>query len=148
MTWSVKSIHFNSVAAVWHIVAPMLAEAVELSEGRYDMRAVYDDLQSERSLLWVIYDETKVVQAAFTARKAVYPRASFLTVEFLGGADMALWVEECDRVLTAYATDCGLDGLELVGRKGWSRPLRSFGWRENAVMLVKPFAAAHEEKAA
>lgn len=147
-TYTVQSISPGDTPAIWHIVAPMLAEAVSLSEGRYDMRAVFDSVQAQHSLLWVIYDEEKVVRAAFTAAKRQYPRAAFLCVEFLGGDDMAGWVTECDRVLTAYAHDAGLDGLELVGRKGWARALATSGWRENAVMLVKPLSAAVEEKAA
>lgn len=135
--WSVRSIPAEDVPKHWHIVAPLLVDAVALSGGRYDMRAVLDGLVRKVALLWVIYDDDLVVRAAFTASRRQYPRAAWLCVEFLGGEDMASWVGEVDRTLTAYARDSGLAGLELVGRKGWVKALGPLAWRENAVMLVK-----------
>lgn len=144
MTWHVQSILHEDVARLWPVVAPLLAPAVARSEGRYDMRAVLDDLRTGRSLLWVVYDDEAVVHAAFTARAAHYPRATWLVVDFLGGADLAQWVETCDSVLAAFARDGGYDGVELVGRHGWARALAAFGWRENAVMLSRAAAGGSE----
>lgn len=145
MTWRVQSIAHDELGRVWPVVAPMLAPAVERSEGRYDMRAVFDDLRNRRSLLWVVYDDRGVVHAAFTARGVHYPRATWLVVDFLGGAELALWVETCDRVLAEFARDAGYDGVELVGRRGWARALSAFGWRENAVVLSRSAAAGAQE---
>jgi hypothetical protein len=137
--WAVKSIPVDDVPTLWHVVAPMLAGAVALSEGRYNMRSVFDGLQKRIALLWVVYDDDLVIRAAFTAAKRRYPQSAWLCVEFMGGDGMNDWIEEVVRTLTSFAKDSGLVGLEMVGRKGWTRVLAASGWRENAVMLVKRF---------
>lgn len=137
--WSVRSIPPDDVPKLWHIVAPLLSEAVTLSEGRYDMRAVLDSLRARHSLLWVIYDDDLVVRAAFTAAKRQYPKAAWLAVEFMGGDGMHEWIAAVVDTLTSYAKDSGLAGLEMSGRTGWKRVLGPLGWRENAVLLVKRF---------
>jgi len=146
--WSTHYILPKDIEAIWPIVAPLLAPAVALSEGRYDMEAVRASLGERHSLLWVVYAEDKLIVAAFTTREARYPCATFLSVDFLGGEQMNDWVSAVDTVLSKYKTDAGLAGVEMVGRKGWTKALGAFGWRENAVMLVKTASVGAQEEAA
>lgn len=148
MNWRLNTIRIDDVPKVWPIVAPLLAKAVALSGGRYDMRAVLAQLRDERAQLWVVYDENSVVAAAFTARRAVYPCSSWLTIEFLGGEGVTEWLPAVEGTLTAYAIEAGLEGVEMVGRVGWTKPLAAFGWGQNAVMLSKTVAATGVNEAA
>jgi len=148
MNWSVHYIQAKDLDAVWPLAAPLLEPAVGLSEGRYDMDAVRASLDKRHSLLWVVYADSLDVVAAFTTREARYPCASFLSVDFLGGGQMNEWVSKADEVLSNFARDAGLAGVEMVGRKGWAKALGAFGWRENAVMLVKTASVGAQEEAA
>ena len=77
------------------------------------------------------------IKAAFIVSKRQYPRSAWLAVEFMGGDGMNDWIELVVERLTGFATESGLAGLEMAGRKGWTRVLAASGWRENAVLLVK-----------
>ena len=138
MTWQVRYIALEHLPLAWPVAAPLLAPAVELSEGRYDLTAVYEKLAQKFALLWLIDDGKDETVAAFVSRIAVYPRKRMLCVEFLGGEGMPEWVSTVDKVLAAYARDAGLEGLEMSGRLGWTRPLGALGWKQSAVSLVKP----------
>lgn len=144
MAWSVRSILTADAAKIWHIVAPLLAPAVALTEGRYDMQAVFNQVREQRSLLWVVYDDDLVIKAAFIAAKRRYPCADWLAVEFMGGDGMNDWIETVVETLASFARESDLVGLEMAGRKGWTRVLAASGWRENAVLLIKPLDAAPE----
>lgn len=141
MTWQVRYIALEHLPLAWPVAAPLLAPAVELSEGRYDLTAVYEKLAQKFALLWLIDDGKDETVAAFISRIAVYPRRKLLSIDFMGGERMTDWVETTDRVLESFARDAGLDGVEMVGRAGWSRTLGALGWRQNAVMLIRPVTA-------
>lgn len=147
MSWTVRYIRPDDLPQVWPLAMPLLAPAVERSEGRYDLRAVHDRLRQKQSLLWLVRTGTDVA-AAFTTRDAVYPRATYLCVDFLGGDRLSEWVATADQVLTEYAAEAGFAGVEMLGRPGWLRTLDPFGWKQNAVMLTKPVSASARERAA
>lgn len=147
MSWSVQYIRPEDLAQVWPLAMPLLAPAIAQSEGRYDIRAVHEQLTKRYALLWLVRDGSDVA-AAFTSRDAVYPRATYLCIDFLGGGRLAEWVETADRVLGSYATDAGFAGVEMLGRRGWVRTLAPFGWQHDAVLLTKPVSAKSQERAA
>lgn len=143
--WSVRYVHQDHLPLAWTVAAPLLAPAVELSEGRYDLGAVYEKCAQKFALLWLVDNEKDETVAAFISRIAAYPRKRFLSIDFLGGDRMAEWVSETDRVLQAYARDAQLDGIEMVGRAGWTKSLGALGWRQNAVMLIRPVSNEGEQ---
>lgn len=138
MTWRVRYIALEHLSLAWPVAAPLLAPAVELSEGRYDLASVYEKLAQKFALLWLIDDDKDETVAAFVSRIAAYPRKKLLCIDFLGGDRMPEWVGIVDATLANYARDAGLEGLEMAGRLGWTKPLGALGWRQNAVSLVKP----------
>lgn len=138
MTWKVRYIALEHLSLAWPVAAPLLAPAVELSEGRYDLASVYEKLAQKFALLWLIDDDKDETVAAFVSRIAAYPRKRMLCIEFLGGDRMTEWVSYTDKVLTDFARDAELEGLEMSGRAGWTRPLGALGWKQSAVSLVKP----------
>lgn len=138
--WSVRYVHQDHLPLAWPTAAPLLAPAIALSEGRYDLAAVYEKCANKLALLWLVDDEKNETVAAFISRIAAYPRKRFLSIDFLGGDQMAEWVETTDAVLSDYVRDAQLDGIEMVGRAGWTKSLGSLGWRQNAIMLIKPIA--------
>ena len=129
MTWTIRTIPPDGVRTVWPIAAPLLSEAVGLTLGRWDMRALYEHLRDDKRTLWVIRDEEKVVWAVFVTHIALYPRLRILSCDFIGGGGLSGWLPTLSETLDRYVEEQGLDGLELGGRDGWSKPLQRLGWR-------------------
>lgn len=138
MNWQTRYIAVEHLPLAWPVAAPLLAPAVALSDGRYNLAAVYEKCREKFALLWLVDDEKDETVAAFVSRIAAYPRKKMLCIEFLGGDRMPEWVESVDHVLTNYARDAQVEGIEMAGRAGWTRPLGTLGWRQSAVTLVKP----------
>ncbi len=101
------------------------------------MRAVFESCRNEISVLWLVHSETYEVRAAFVTRIAKYARKAILSVDFLGGEGMAEWLPSMLEVLDRYRASSNLDGLEAVGRAGWVRALRRFGWQESFSVVAK-----------
>ena len=134
MTWHVTAILPQDAEALWPIVEPLLAPAIELSGGRIDAESVQAWLDDGRYLLWVAHQDDLDIAAAFVTREAQYPRKRVLTIDICGGRSLEGWLEEADRVFRSHSRAAGLDGVELVGRTGWARALRQLGWRHSAAI--------------
>lgn len=137
MTWSITIIDLADVALVWHLVAPLLEPAVARSGGRYDLPSLLAGLHARRSLLWVVHAEDNVLRAAFTTRVAGYPLKAMLSVDFLGGDGIVDWLPQMVDTIVRFAAESGLDGCEMLGRHGWSKPLAALGWSDVGVFMEK-----------
>jgi hypothetical protein len=137
VSWHIEPVNPAAVAEHWPLAARHLKRAVDRSEGRWDMRALFRACRVGAEVLWLIYDDEYRVAAAFTTRVAKYPRKAILTVTFLGGNGMRGWLPFFLGALDRYVADAGLDGLEAYGRAGWSRLLQRFGWQQSFVGVSK-----------
>jgi len=148
VTWSINIIQQKDLRTIWPAVAPLLAKAIAYSGGRYDLRALFEQIDEGRELLWVIYADGPI-RAVFTSRETLYPRRTLLTVDFCGGADVSEWAEPITERLRAFARDRGLDGVEFYGRRGWGRIMKPFGWQQSVVLhelpVVRPGTAVNGE---
>ena len=136
MTWQVSLVPQAEVRAVWPKVAPLLQRAIPYTSGRTDMRSIFVALQEERQWLWVAFDDTdKVIAAAFVTHKADYPQGSALVIDCAGGEKMTGWLTTASKVFRRCAADLGAERVELYGRKGWARVLKSCGWQQKMVVL-------------
>ncbi len=147
MTWTVKAIPAANLKAFWPIVAPMLAPAVRQSGGRVTMATLYRGLTEHRFVLWVALNEKNETAAALTTHIASYPARKMLSIDFVGGDEMAGWLPTASDTFRRYASDTGLDGVEGGGRAGWVRALRKLGWTQSLV-VVEVDAAARQENLA
>lgn len=124
----------EDLKTIWPVVAPLLAPAVSYSHGRLGMSSIFDAIQDQRNTLWVIYDSSLTVRAAFTTRVAHYPKRSLVVVETAGGRGMNDWLGLVQQTFRDYARDLGADGVEMYGRAGWARALRRYGWTQTMVL--------------
>lgn len=64
-----------------------------------------------------------------------YPQKSMCRIWLAGGNLEELM--QAEKSIAHWAKSIGCDGMEIVGRKGWSRQLKDY--RESAVVLMKDF---------
>lgn len=65
-----------------------------------------------------------------------YPQKTMCRIWLAGGKLEELM--EAEKMVTQWAKEQGCDGMEIVGRKGWSRTLSDY--RESSVVLTKDFS--------
>ncbi len=124
----------------------MLAPAVALSNGRENMESVWTRLLSEDYQLWMFFDEKNSPEGALVTRVEQYPLKKMLNLLFIGGANLEGWHEELLSTLEDYAKKTGCAGMETVGRMGWKRFLKDFGWEATHVVCEKTFDVVEEQQ--
>lgn len=135
----------ESLKSTWPTVAPMLARAVPYSAGRMGLRSILQGLLEQRYLLWVAYDDAVTrVAAAFVTRVAVYSHRASLVIDCAAGSQMRHWLQLASDTFRAYARDTDLAGIEMFGRPGWARVLKSCGWQQKLVLMEVSAALVEE----
>lgn len=137
MNYVVTTVPNREVTKAWHRAAPWLKPAVEQSGGRYDMRTLFQAVATNRSLLWLVFDETGGIAAAFTTHIARYPLKDILAVDFIGGRGVGEWLTEVTDTLDRFVTAHQLAGLETCARTGWKHLLAERGWSQRMNFFEK-----------
>lgn len=135
----------EGVDVFWPQVESLLRPALAYSGGRIDGPSMLDRLRDGRYALWVAYDETETVRAAFATRVATYPRRNVLAVDCAGGTRMQDWIDLVQQTFRNFARDSGLDGVEMYGRPGWLRVLSRYGWKHSMVVMEVDQRTASQE---
>ncbi len=133
----------------------LMRPAIE-ETGRYTTGSVTGDIISGRHHLWLILSERVLkeqaigdfnletgVVAAFTTCFELYPTKKMLRWCFLGGTGMDDWGKDAHQILMDFAKANACDGMEVSGRRGWKRFLKSFGgWKADTVICEMFFPLA------
>lgn len=85
--------------------------------------------------LWAVRANRETLGSVITE---IYDTAAGKTAAMpvVGGKDLASWVHLLS-VVEAWARHHGCVRLEGVGRAGWERALRPYGWEKIAVTVAK-----------
>lgn len=117
------------VEAIWGDVIRVLKPAVDTTRGKYDIDGLYEGIMADVYVLWVVLDGDDIV-AAVTSRIVRYSDTQCgMALDWIGGARMAEWLPQAQRVMSKYAKDNRCTHLEGFGRKAWGRWLAKYGWK-------------------
>lgn len=131
MPYKISIVTPDLIPEVWSKLEPFLERVISITDGRATLAETLNRALKREATLWIAYDpETLVTKGAMLTKVNQYADARFLTVEMLAGDDFDDWIILAHDAFTTYATHCNCKGLECVGRSGWVRKLRRFGWRE------------------
>jgi hypothetical protein len=140
MTVEVYHVPPALIPMAWVDIAPLIAPAVDMADGRHTLSTTQDRLQGARMQALLCLRDARPLAACVT-QVGLYPAQKWLQVPFCGGREMRVWLEPLLDVLDGLAYDNGCVGIEISGRGGWSRVLRRFGFRpamHHPALLVKP----------
>jgi hypothetical protein len=111
----------------WPAVAGFIENALEYTDGRYEIDDVLEMVLGGGFLLWIAFDDERIKGAVIT-QMMDYPRKRFLGCPFVTGDDFASWKKPMLEMLQRFAKDNDCAGLEATARLGWSRVFKSDGY--------------------
>lgn len=117
--------------ALWRAITDLLTPAVE--RGGNDWGEVIALLDDGRAQLWLTMERDQPIVAAVS-------RMDGDTFEvWLAGGRVLSRLDDLEMAITA-AREGGATNGRIIGRKGWARVLRAYGWRVEGDELVKDWA--------
>lgn len=135
--------------AAYPEIAPLIAPAVEMSEGRHNLATTLARLSTGHMTCLVGLSQARPIMAC-VIQVALYPAEKWLQIPFCGGTRMKEWLTQLVATLDVYAYNEQCVGVEISGRGGWSRVLAPYGYErsKNHHLTVKRLVPDAERKAA
>jgi len=107
----------------------LLEPSIRKNQRNSSMEDVVGDILEGRSLIWAVYMQDTLI-AAFTTCVMRHPQRHTLYIEYMGGADMSVWMNAAINVLKEVAIKGELSAIEADGRIGFSRYAKDNGFSE------------------
>lgn len=133
----VSLVPYDHIDAVWDEVRPLLAPAVDVTNGRYTTYDVYVALCQHKMHLWIAMDDTHVIHGIEVTQITDYPSKRALTSVFTGGRQLRAWRDPMMDILTRWARDNGCEAIEGHGRLGWVKMLEPYGVKVGLIQFEK-----------
>ncbi len=96
------------------------------------LSSIEQQVQTGAVSMWALYLDG-VMHAAFTTAFT----SSGLMLQYLGGHDLPLWLEEIEAWARQTAVANGVRRVFMWGRAGWARAAQEYGWEERQRLFVR-----------
>ncbi len=117
----------DHVREAWPSVADYVQNALEYTDGRYELEDVLEMIEGGGFLLWIAFDGERIKGCVIT-QMMQYPRKRFLGCPFVTGDEFSSWKQPMFEMLQRFARDNDCVGLEATARLGWARVFKDDGY--------------------
>jgi hypothetical protein len=121
---------------------PYLAESAVWSKGRATVDDILRFILNGGMQLWVVFDtETKEIYGHLITEAKQYPQCKMLTIQYcaIKPNHMAHVEDRMQELAEKFAKDMGCNGIEFVGRPGWGKHMKKYGYDVQSVMYQRFF---------
>ena len=119
----------EQLSATFDEVSPLLQAGLDRGTGEYALDDIKYGVMMGDMQLWAGMNYAAVTEVIN------YPQRRVVLVHLAGGELDALF--NADESFMRFVKMVGATGIEIIGRKGWSKVLRDRGFDEVAVRLFK-----------
>lgn len=124
------------IDSVWEQVKPLILKALEYSNGELGIDDIYEKLKTKNMQLWICFEDIEILSAA-TTEIIIYPKKKICRVVTLGGHRMAEWFYNLIQFIEAWGRHNKINGMEVIGRRGWERIGKRIGYGSQQSILYK-----------
>lgn len=124
-----------NIPVVWPQAAPWIIQAIGESDSWADIDHVKESLEQGLAHLWMLTVKD-AVRAVMVTEPIVINGKKYLVIRWCGGEDLDSWVDLLPKI-EVFAEAKGFYGIQVWGRKGWERKLRSQGYLHEYTVIGK-----------
>jgi len=142
MTYGITFVPYGQISFVLPSLMNYLTKSEFWTRGRANVDDIVRFLFTGQMQLWAIFDqETQQIHAFIITEIKQYPQSKMFVWQYGAGeigvleATNTLVVETIEKA----AKDSGCEGMEIMGRPGWRREAKRFGFTSETVMYEKFF---------
>ncbi len=126
-----------SVYELWEKVKDYIEDSLEGFEQYYSPEHILQMIAAGQYQLWIVHKGGRI-QAALVTRVDTYMTgARVCEMLFIGGHEMGDWLPLIQKV-EAWAESLFCTHIRAVGRRGWERMLKKYGFHYEACFIGKP----------
>ena len=119
--------------SVWIEIAPLIEKGLFFNTGDITLNDAHDRIESGEYLL-ICATQGNEIQAAIVVELVTQSRKT-CNIVLAGGTDMDNWLDDFMNEIKSLAAEQGAEALTIMGRKGWLRKMKPYGFEETARIL-------------
>jgi hypothetical protein len=136
MSYEVSMVPAAKLYEVEDEVFAWLQPAIDMTNGRFSRDSYAKDIESGRSQLWIAFHKDSLsIDGAIITNIETYPHKTMLCWALMGGSEFSDWHSPMYALIEDFRQKSGCDGSEMVGRRGWCRFMKQYGWKEQFAFL-------------
>lgn len=142
MNLDISLIPIGKVSETIPALLPYLKESESWTRGRSNVDDIVRFIITGQMQLWVVFspEEQKAYGHVITEVKQ-YPQCKMLVIQYCAGEHnhMQFVEDKMYGALDSFAKDTQCAGIELIGRPGWSKHVKKYGYDVQSVSYQKFF---------
>ncbi len=117
----------ENVEQLWPVAAPMLARAIEYTDGETSIPRVAHEVASLSKQLWFVVPRNggPPIASGVTSLKKKDDGTIIAEIELFSGDNMDTWFDQKE-VFEQWARDEGCKKIRIISRRGWAKPLKDY----------------------
>jgi hypothetical protein len=119
----------------WPIVKDHVARAFRYNADRMDINDIEEAIKDKRMQLWAIHDG--VIKCVIVTQIVSYDKCNAVRVVTVTGDNYEQWLEMGCDTIAAWGQAHGCTLMEMMGRRGWEKPLMRLGFKEPQILMTK-----------
>lgn len=134
-----EHVTLNALDGVWHLVEPMLKEAVKAVEIQAKMEGIDDiflKLKNNKYALWLCLRDGQIL-AAIVLGVTEHSRCLVVDIHYGGGLELEHWIKPFYETIEDKARSAECRFIRVCGRDGWARPLKKLGFAKAYTAFMK-----------
>jgi len=137
MKYEISLVPTDQIVRISEAVEKYIDRLPEQTRGRFTSESIIKSLYEDHRQLWIAFNDQDEIKGIIISRIVIYPECRKLRMIYCSGDDMANWKAQMQTMLERFAIDNGCNGLEMTGRKGWTRFLADLGWETTYISYEK-----------
>jgi len=133
-----RILHPTNIEQAWPAIEPWLRDAVDDTTAEVDLAQIKQDARAGASLVIVGYDPKSLeMDLALVCECRRLGGMLTLVIMWAAGKNMRDWIHDIS-IIENIARDRGFVQLQIWGRKGFEKMLKSEGYRHEFTVIGKP----------
>lgn len=142
MKLEISLVPIGTIAPVIPSILGYLKESELWTRGRSTVDDLLRFIINGQMQLWVVFDsETKQVYGHLMTEVKQYPQCKMLVVQncAIEPHHMVHIEDKMQELAEKFAKDSGCSGIEFVGRPGWGKHMKKYGYEAQSVTYQRFF---------
>ena len=111
-------------------VKDFIGKALDRGHGEVSIDDIFFHVLQGIKQLWIVSDDKYKPMAAAITEINNYPQKRVMRILMLAGSGLDIWCEELENKFVEFAHKWQAKSIEVIGRKGWERQLKQYGYNQ------------------
>ena len=131
----IAAIPRQDISGLWPVIEPYIDRALKFTFGEYKSNDVKDKAMDGHVIFFVV-SKDGLIQSVISAEMVETPHKKYMNIVTTAGINFDEWIDDTVDTIIAVAKEQGAEDITMIGRKGWLRKMKKYGFKHKYTALT------------